>query len=68
MPAVTATLLASLALSPGAAPPTVQNSWCADVTEVLTVDGVKDPIQTNAYNLCVDAVNMRWYVNVNARG
>ena len=61
MPALTATVLASLALSPGGTgPPTLQSSWCADVTEALTVDGVRDPIQTNAYNLCVDAVNVRW--------
>jgi hypothetical protein len=43
-----------------ASPPNLDNFYCADVTETLSVDGVKTPISTNAYNLCVDGVNMRW--------
>ncbi len=37
-----------------ASPPVLDNFYCADVTETLTVDGVKEPLQTNAYHLCVD--------------
>jgi hypothetical protein len=55
----TTTALAA-AVASAASPPTLANSYCADVTETLTVDGVKNPISTNAYNLCVDGVNMRW--------
>ena len=51
---------ATLTLAHAASPPALQNSYCADVTETLTVDGVKNPLSTNAYNLCVDGVNMRW--------
>ena len=62
MPVATTAVTAFLALSKGAisSPPKLENSWCADITEALTVDGVKDPISTNSYNLCVDAENMRW--------
>ena len=42
--------------------PVLDNSYCADVTEILSVDGVKDPLATNAYNLCVDGTSgvNRW--------
>jgi hypothetical protein len=50
----------TLTMASAASPPTLVNSYCADVTETLTVDGVKDPLSTNSYNLCVDGVNMRW--------
>ena len=61
MPGLAPLLTAALAgAATPANPPALDGQWCADVTETLTVDGVKEPVSTNAYNLCLDTTGIRW--------
>ncbi len=55
-------LITANAAANAASPPVLDNSYCADVTETLSVEGVKEPLQTNSYNLCVDGTSgtNRW--------
>eukprot|EP00939_MAST-03C_sp_MAST-3C-sp1_P002207 g2207.t1 len=54
----TALVLCSSAVTPP--PSNLNNDYCADVTETLTVENIKEPISTSSYRLCVDGTNMRW--------